>query len=94
MVLSAQTVLVLPRGVCSGNVVGEGHTAALGDRRAEYRETIGQAIEVEVAVVQLPHQFLDTDRDSEVVLGRTLDRSGGESATSPAEDQRRAGGRT
>jgi hypothetical protein len=93
MVLSAQTVLVLPRRVCSGNVVGEGHTAALGDRAA-YRETIGQAIEVGLGVVQLLHQFLDTDRHSEVVLGRTLDRPGGASATSPAEDQRRAGGRT
>jgi hypothetical protein len=76
-----------------------GHTAALEDR-AEYRETIGQAIEIGVAVVQLLHQFLDTDRTSEVVLGRTLDRPGGVgdepdggSAKSWRQDLRNEGGR-
>jgi hypothetical protein len=50
MVRAAHAVPTLARGVCAGKVVGEGSTAEMEDR-AEYRETIGQAIERGISLV-------------------------------------------
>jgi hypothetical protein len=68
-----------------GRVSGE-LQIALTAYAAYYRETTGQTIELWPLVVQILEQFLDADRTSK--------RGGGGPRTDPAEDRRRASGRT